>query len=137
MKTDEFPPMTFFPLFEDSVQDRSNEKVGVTSAIGNENSGDTGSQRAIESSSVHTDEGLVAQSSTGSVTEGGIINVVNPEESVSNSIEGFSVTKNGDFQESGVSEVESAGKKDSSSDVVRTKSGRVVKSTHRPGVLYY
>ena len=85
---------------------------------------------------LHTNEGSVAQISTGSVAEEGISNV-NPEKSVLNFNEGLSVTKNGDFHERGVSKVESAGKMDSSLDVVRTTSGQVVKSTHRPDALYY
>ena len=87
------PPVTFFPLFQDSVQVEGNEEVGVMSAIVDENSGDTGSQTAVESSSVHTDEGSVVQSSTGCVTEQGISNVVNPEELYQILMKGFQLLK--------------------------------------------
>ena len=93
VKTDKLSPITFFPLFEDSVQDKDNEEAGFTSAIVDQNTGDTFLHTAVKSSSVHTDEGSVAQSPTGSVTEEGISNAVNPAESVSNSNEGFSVIK--------------------------------------------
>ena len=91
VKTDELSPITFFPLFEDSVQDRLNEEADLMSAIVDEKSRHC-SQTAVESSSVHTAEGSVAQSSSGDVNVEGISNVENPEEIVSNSKEGFSVT---------------------------------------------
>ena len=52
-------------------------------------------------------------------------------------MKGFQLSKNGDFHAKNVSGLGSAGKKDSSSDVIKTKSGQVVKSAYRPDALYY